>query len=165
VKQIWAAKSMVVVIAATTGLAMMPATMSQAASPNPAVRTVAATATPHAHKATLKTFAGTWVGHTRGLAITRKGRAKEAIGDGCCDPVITLRFRLSHVRGTTHRASARARVTAVHVHDRRDFPKGSPPPHKGEVRRIRLKHGVITERLTKTTYCDMKAAKTGVCGA
>jgi hypothetical protein len=159
-----AAKTAIVIVA-SAGLALVPATMSQAAGLHAKAPAASRSAAPQAHKATLKTFAGSWFGHTRGLKITRKGHAKEAIGDGCCDPVITLRFRLSHVRGTSHKASAKATVTAVHVHDRRDFPKGSPPPHKGEVRRIHLKHGVITERLTKTNYCDTKADKTGVCGA
>jgi hypothetical protein len=165
VKPIWTAKTAVVVIAASTGLAFVPATMSQAAGLHLKAPAATGAAAPQVHKATLKTFAGSWFGHTRGLKIGRKGHAKEDIGNGCCDPVITLRFRLSHVRGTTHKASARAIVTAVHVHDRSDFPKGSPPPHKGEVRRIHLKHGVITERLTGTNYCDMKADETGVCGA
>jgi hypothetical protein len=154
-----------VVIAASTGLALVPATMSQAAGPHAKLPAVVRTAAPHAHKATLKTFAGSWFGHTRDLKITRKGHAKESISDGCCDPVITLRFRVSDVRGTVHKASARVKVTVVHVHDRSAYPKGTHPPHKGEVRRIRLKKGVITERLTKTNYCDTKADKTGVCGA
>jgi hypothetical protein len=153
----WAAKAAVVVVTLSAGIASVPMASSQAAG------THAATAT--AHHATLKTFAGSWFGHTRSLKITRKGHAREDIGDGCCDPVITLRFRLSHVRGTSRSASARAVVTAVHVHDRSDFPKGSPPPHVGEVRRIHLRHGVISERLTGTNYCNMKADQTGVCGA
>ena len=154
-----------IVIVASAGLALVPATMSQAASLHAKAPAATRSAAPAAHKATLKTFAGSWTGHERDLKVSRKGHAKENIGDGCCDPVITLRFRLSHVRGTARNASAKATVTAVHVHDRHDFPKGSPPPHKGEVRHIHLRHGVIHERLTTTTYCDAHAEAAGVCGA
>jgi hypothetical protein len=122
-------------------------------------------ATSAAQKATRATFAGTWYGHTRGLTISRKGRAKESIDDGCCTHVIDLRFRLSHIRGTSSHASARARVTAVHVRDHRYFSKSNPPPHIGERRRLRLAHGVIKEPFTKTNYCTLKADLKGYCGA
>lgn len=163
-KPIRAAKT-AVVIAASTVLALAPATMSQAVGLHAKAPAASHSAVPQAHKATLKSFAGSWTGHERDLKVTRKGHAKENIGDGCCDPVITLRFRLSHARGTAHNATARAKVTVVHVHDRSAYPKGTHPPHVGEVRRIHLKHGVIHERLTTTTYCDQSAERRGVCGA
>jgi hypothetical protein len=118
-----------------------------------------------AHRATRATFAGTWYGHTRSLTISRKGRAKESIDDGCCTHVIDLRFRVSHIRGTASHASARARVTAVHVHDHSYYSKSNPPPHVGERRRLRLGNGVIKEPFTQTTYCSTKADLKGYCGA
>lgn len=132
-----------------------------AASAAPVDRPVATTAS----RATLKTFAGTWYGHTRSLWIGRHGRAKESLGAGCCDPVIDLRFRLSHPRGTTRRARARVKVTAVHVHDPAAFSAKHPAPHVGEVRRLRLRGGVIHEPLTRTIYCSPEEQYAGTCGA
>jgi hypothetical protein len=128
----------------------------------------AATLTPGtnsatARKATLATFAGTWSGHTRVLRITRKGAAKEAIGDGCCDEIIDLRLQLSHPLGTTRQATALARITAIQWHDRTGW--SGAVPHVGEVRRLRLKNGVITETLTGTNYCNLAAGAKGTCGA
>lgn len=115
---------------------------------------------------TLMTFAGTWIGHTRMLKISRKGFAREHINAGCCDPVLDLWFRLSHVRGTTSRANATVRVTKVHVLDPSAYTPGYGPPHVGETGILSLnKHGVITEPLTQTTYCDATADTTGACGA
>jgi hypothetical protein len=116
-----------------------------------------------ARKATLRTFAGTWFGHTRSLTITRRGRAKESIGNGCCDPVMDLKLRLSRPRGSSRHASVRARVTSVDVHDRSAMSRR--PPRVGETRRLRLRHGVIKEPLTHTNYCNMKADLRGSCGA
>jgi hypothetical protein len=124
-----------------------------------------ATATASAHKATRATFAGRWFGHTRSLKIGPKGHAREAIDDGCCHRVINLRFRIWHVRGTTNRATARARVTAVHVHDHSYYSEAHPPPHVGERRHLRLRNGVIKEPFTHTNYCNPKADVKGACGA
>jgi hypothetical protein len=146
-------------VAAAAVIVAVPVVGSQAAY------TQTGPATAAARKATRTTFAGTWYGHTRSLTISRKGRAKESIDDGCCTHVIDLRFGLSHIRGTPSHASARARVTAVHVHDHRYFSKSNPPPHVGERRRLRLGHGVIKEPLTHTNYCTLKADLKGYCGA
>ena len=116
-------------------------------------------------KATLAPFVGTWYGHTRGLIIARNGVAKESIGDGCCDPIIDLKLRLSHPRGTSLNATVTARVTAVQVHNVSAFTHTNPAPHVGEVRRFRLSDGVITEPVTNTNYCDMAADLRGTCGA
>jgi hypothetical protein len=142
-------------VAAAAAIAAVPVVGSDAAS------TRGEGATAASHKATRATFAGTWYGHTRSLKISRKGRARERIDDGCCRRAIALRFRLSHVRGTRAHASALARVTAVHVYEK----GSSPPPHVGERRRLRLRHGVIKEPFTHTNYCNMKADLKGYCGA
>lgn len=116
-------------------------------------------------KATVRTFAGDWYGHTRGLVISKHGHGQESIGNGCCDEVIKLRFHLSAVRGGARHASAKARVTHVHVYDHSYYSRSNPPPHVGEVRRITLRRGVINEKITGTNYCNMHADMTGACGA
>jgi hypothetical protein len=151
-------KSFVVVLTAVAGLAIGSASVSQAA-PGHSAR--ASTAKP----ATIATFAGQWIGHTRGLKISHKGHAKESIEDGCCDRVINLTLRLRDPKGTTRKASIRATVLTVHVFDHSDFSASNPPPHVGESKRIHLKHGVITETLSQATYCDNAAEARGVCGA
>lgn len=139
---------------------LVTAMLLVAAAPARATPAVAPT-----RKASLVTFAGGWIGHTRGLTISGGGVGKESIGDGCCDPVIDLRFRLSRPRGTTRNATATATVTAVRVRDRSAFTPRHPAPRVGETRSIRLKDGVITESLTGTDYCDAAAENTGMCGA
>jgi hypothetical protein len=115
--------------------------------------------------ATLATFAGRWLGHTRGLRITRTGHATESIYSGCCDPALNVTFRLSQPRGTPMIAAATATATGVWVRDKGAFTKGSSPPHVGETRTVRLRNGVLTESLTGATYCDRKADGDGKCGA
>jgi hypothetical protein len=114
--------------------------------------------------ATLRTFAGTWQGHSRGLTITRDGRAKESIYSGCCDRVIEIEFRLSRPRGTSQAATAIATVTAVRIRDTSYYGNAHPAPHVGESRTLRLREGVMTESLTGTTYCDGKAGHVWKCG-
>jgi hypothetical protein len=113
--------------------------------------------------ATLATFAGTWIGHTRGLTITRSGHAKESIGAGCCDPIVDLYLRLSRPRGSSTNATATVRVTGIRWHDKSGF--GNDPPRVGQVGRLALRHGVITDSLTGVPYCDDAADRRGVCGA
>jgi hypothetical protein len=115
-------------------------------------------------RATLRAFTGRWFGHTRSLLITRAGRGREHIGDGCCDPVINLTFNLSRPTGTSSNASARLRVTSVHVLDPSAYPHGGEP-RVGELRRLRLKQGVIREPASGAIYCDMQADPRGRCGA
>jgi hypothetical protein len=143
------------VVAATVIAAVSGAGSQATATPQPS-KAVAS------KKATRATFAGNWYGHTRFLRIGRKGRARERIDDGCCHRVIGLRFRISHVSGTTTRASARARVTRVHVYDHSYFSKSHPPPHVGEKGRLRLRHRVIHEPFTHTTFCGPHSS---ACGA
>lgn len=114
--------------------------------------------------ATLATFAGNWLGHTRDLTITPTGSAHESIYAGCCDFVIAVQFQLSHPSGQRADATATATVTAVRIGDRSVFTKAHPPPHVGETSTIRLHDGVIVETLTGTNYCSPKA-KHWVCGA
>jgi hypothetical protein len=142
--------------------AIAAASLSSASQAAPADGRAGATA---ASRAMLRTFAGTWIGHTRSLKITSKGVATEAVGSGCCDPVIDLELRLSHPRGTTNNASARARVVAVDIHDAGAFTSSDPAPRVGQTKRLRLRNGVITEPFIGTNYCDPRAGRKGTCGA
>lgn len=111
---------------------------------------------------TLATFAGRWTGHTRFLRVRRDGRATEVIYDGCCDPVLNLTLQLSRPTGTPADASARAVVTGVWVRDRTAFTTQHPAPHVGEAGTLRLRHSVIDEPFTETTYCAAGGTR---CGA
>jgi hypothetical protein len=133
----------------------------------------ARSATPAA-AVSLKTFAGTWGGHTRGLTINARGQAYEQLGDGCCDEVVHMRFRLSDPRGTPRNATALARVTSIQLLNAKDYRgdrkyniPASPKPYVGKTARLHLHNGVITEPLDgfDATYCNAKTQAKGVCGA
>jgi hypothetical protein len=108
----------------------------------------------------LKTFAGTWHGHTRGLVISSSGLVRETIYDGCCDHVVDVNAQLSKPHGP----SARATVTYVHVFDRSAF-AGRRPPRVGDRGTFTIRAGVLTEPITGTVYCDDRAENVGRCGA
>jgi hypothetical protein len=118
-----------------------------------------------ARRATLRTFAGTWIGHTRQLRITRTGRATESVDDGCCDHVVTFRYRLSRVRGVPGNAKATATVTSVAIGDPSAFGPSFPAPRVGEKGTVRLRRGVITEPFIKTNFCDDRFTTSSPCGA
>jgi hypothetical protein len=120
---------------------------------------------PATEQATLATFAGDWAGHTRALTITRSGHAKESIGDGCCDPIVDLRLRLSRPRGDRHVASVAVRVTFVRIHDPSVYSRSYPAPHVGQRGRLKLRYGVITDSVTGANYCNARAQTRGTCGA
>lgn len=123
-------------------------------------------ASAHAtRRATLRTFAGDWGGHGRTLTVTRHGKARETVDDGCCDHLITFRFQLRRVRGTPRRATAIARVTAVHVTDPSAFSDNWPAPYVGERRSVRLRNGIVLERFLHITFCDERQALRSACGA
>lgn len=124
-----------------------------------------ATPRPAAGKASVATYAGTWYGHTRVLKISRAGHAREAVGDGCCDPIVNLRFTISDVTGTTAKAKATATVTKVHVKDKSAFSKQYPAPEVGDTGTLKLKRGIITEPFIGAYYCDSSPKNQGACGA
>jgi hypothetical protein len=112
---------------------------------------------------TLAPFVGTWIGHTRTLSVRRDGTAVESVGDGCCDPVVDLRLRLTHPRRVHGGLVASVVVTAVRVHDRRALPPGRHAPRIGEKGTLRLRAHVLVESVTGDTYCGPGAKP--VCGA
>jgi hypothetical protein len=113
-----------------------------------------------APRASLATFAGGWGGHTRGLQIARDGRARESVDDGCCTRVYDLAFRILSVTGTVTRATATYRVTAYLRHS------GGPRLRAGELGRLELRDGIVSNDLTGVYYCSDPAwGATGACGA
>jgi hypothetical protein len=113
-------------------------------------------------RATVSSFAGHWSGHTRRLEITRDGRAREIVDDGCCSRVVTARFRILHVAGRPIRAVATIRVTFARV-DKSVFRElHRRPPHAGQVGVLRLNQGVVTDELTKVTFCAENVDKCGL---
>jgi hypothetical protein len=112
--------------------------------------------------ASKSTFAGHWGGHGRSLDITKSGTAHESINDGCCDHLIDIYFKLRSPSGTTASAKIQATITRVKVSDSSAYPD---PPKKGQKTQFRLRDGVITEPLTKMTYCNAKQGLAGTCGA
>jgi hypothetical protein len=111
--------------------------------------------------ATLATFAGRWGGHTRALSITPTGRGREDADDGCCTRVYRLTFQILSVRGTLTRATAVYRVTSF-----RRYERGVRMLHPGDVGRLVLKDGIVTNTLTDDFFCSGPAwDATGACGA
>jgi hypothetical protein len=111
--------------------------------------------------ASLATFAGTWGGHTRSLSITQGGRGREATDDGCCTRVYRLSFRILSVRGTGTRAVAVYRVTSF-----RRYEGGVRRLHAGDVGKLLLRNGIVTNTLTDEIFCSERAwGATGACGA
>jgi hypothetical protein len=126
---------------------------------------VALTGAGGSDHATLRSFVGTWYGHTRVLTVDRAGVAKESISDGCCDLVIRLTTRLSHPRRLNGAVVATATVVRARIFDRSAYGPSHPPPRVGDRGRFTLRRGIITERLTDTTYCNKRASRLGRCGA
>jgi hypothetical protein len=111
-------------------------------------------------RASLATFAGAWGGHTRRLAITAAGRGSESVDDGCCTRVYDLTLRILSVSGTVTRATASFRVVSYRRHS------GAPRLHPGQIGRLVLRNGIVTNSLTGVYYCSDPAwGATGACGA
>jgi hypothetical protein len=118
----------------------------------------AASTTP---KATLATFAGRWGGHTRRLSVTSTGRGSENADDGCCTRVYELTLQILSVTGSLTRATAVYRVESWR-HDE----SGLRRLHAGEIGKILLKDGIVTNTLTSDFFCSDPAwGATGACGA
>ena len=111
--------------------------------------------------ASLATFAGYWGGHTRGLRISSGGRGVEYANSGCCFRIYDLTFQIRSVSGTLTRATAEFRVTS--------FKKGefdTPRLREGQVGKLVLRNGIVTNVLTEDYFCSNPAwGATGACGA
>jgi len=104
--------------------------------------------------APLNPLVGFWWGNDGGINIDPSGHGREQINHGCCRTVVWLRFRLVHTRGRPGKAVATVRVTVAHV-ERRAFVAVAhrPPPHVGQLGKLVLDHGVVTDELTTATFC------------
>jgi hypothetical protein len=124
-------------------------------------RLVGRPATKRPPPATLATFVGGWGGHTRALSITSAGRGREGASDGCCTRVYQLMFQILSVKGTLTRATAVYRVTAF-----KRYESGVRRLHVGDVGKLVLKDGVVTNTLTGDFFCSDPAwGATVACGA
>jgi hypothetical protein len=111
--------------------------------------------------ASLATFAGGWGGHTRGLSVTSSGRGSESANDGCCRRVYELTLQILSVSGTLTRATAVYRVTSFRRYD-----SGVRRLHVGDVGKLLLRNGIVTNALTRDFFCSGPAwGATGACGA
>jgi hypothetical protein len=98
------------------------------------------------------------------MQITKSGIATESVGDGCCDPVIEVKYRVSDVHRSGETWTAQTVVTAVKVHPGWSE-GGQPAPRVGQTSILTLNNGVVVSTLTGANYCSDKADLTGVCGA
>lgn len=110
--------------------------------------------------ASLATFIGRWGGHSRGLSITSSGRGSEIANDGCCVHSYRMTFQILSVRGTLTRANAAYRVTSFRRYD-----SEVPRLHGGEVGKLALNNGIVTNTLTRDFFCSDPAwGATNACG-
>lgn len=120
-------------------------------------------------KVTLKTFAGQWGGHTRGLKITRNGTATENVDDGCCTHVYTIRYKLSNPRGSASRPKITATITSAEVPDPSLFSKEFPQPKVGQKVTFTIKRtskaDILTTNPRQVTYCRNVKGTASPCGA
>jgi hypothetical protein len=78
------------------------------------------------------------------------GLGKEHIGSGA-RPIARLTFDVLRVAGTSGVAAARIRVTSVRIANRGAF--FGALPYKGEFGTLQLRHGIITDSITRVVYC------------
>lgn len=111
-------------------------------------------------RATLATFAGRWGGHTRGLSLTSTGRGRVSSDAGCCTHVYELTFKILSVTGTLTRATAVYRVATFRRYESRV--RGL---HVGDLGKLVLKNGIVTNALTDDFFCSGPAwGATNACG-
>lgn len=111
--------------------------------------------------ASLATFAGAWGGHSRGLSIASSGRGREGANSGCCTRLYQTTFQILSVSGTLTRAIAAYRVTWFRRYDSRERRL-----HVGDIGKLLLRNGIVTNALTGESFCSDPAwGATGACGA
>jgi hypothetical protein len=134
---------LVVAVLLAGGAASTTTSPARAAGPGAAG---ARTATAMSH------FTGTWSAHTSYVTVRRSGRAHESIGDGCCDPVIDVWYRLRHPHRVDGGWNARATVTRVRLHD---WPAGTPAPRVGHRYTVRVRgHHYFGVALPRFHFCS-----------
>ena len=105
---------------------------------------------------------GHWSGHTRGLDIASDGRAREYVNVVGFARPLAIRFRILRVYGTGDDAVARVRVTSVA--GSRGILKLAHRPNlrADDAGNLLLKHGVITDGLTREVFCAPQVDKCGL---
>ncbi len=112
-------------------------------------------------RASLATFTGAWGGHTRSLTIASGGQGRESADAGCCTREYRSTFQIISVTGTLTRATAAFRVTSF-----RRYERGLRRLDVGDVGRLLLRNGIVTNVLTRDFFCSDPAwGATGACGA
>ena len=107
-----------------------------------------------------RAFVGGWGGHDRGLSIKASGRGNEGGNGGCCYRIYQMTFHILSVRGTLTRATALYRVTSF-----RRYQSGVRKLHVGEIGKLRLRNGIVTNTLTRDFFCSSPAwGATNACG-
>ena len=102
-----------------------------------------------------------WGGHTRRLLISPAGRGGEDADDGRCHPLYRITFQIVSVGGSLTRATATYRVTSYKWYDR-----PVPHLHRGQVGKLQIRNGIITNVLTHDYFCSNPAwGATAACGA
>jgi hypothetical protein len=115
----------------------------------------------HPPRASFGTFAGRWGGHGRGLSLTSSGRGREFGNASCCERVYQLTLQILTVSGTLTRAAAVYRVTSF-----RRYERGVRRLHVGDLGKLLLRNGILTNTLTRDFFCSDPAwGATGACGA
>lgn len=90
------------------------------------------------------------------------GGRREIVDDGCCNRVVTARFRILRVNGTPSNAVARITFSVVRL-DKAVCRENHIRPFKsGQVGTLRLSRGVVTDDLTTVTFCAENVDKCGL---
>jgi hypothetical protein len=84
------------------------------------------------------------------MDVYGSGHGKESIGTSR-RRLATLTFNVLQVTGTASVANARIRVTSARIANKSAF--FGILPHRGELGTLRLRHGVITDSVTRVVYC------------
>jgi hypothetical protein len=125
----------------------------------------ARTASPATSAASFTPFVGEWVGHTRGVTVSRNGRLEAHVGDGCCHPVIDLVLQLSNPHRVGSSWVATSRVISAEVHDGwNDTEQPAPEPGDRGTVMIGVDH-ILVDSISGNGFCDPDRTSPGTCGA
>jgi hypothetical protein len=127
--------------------------------------TARSTPAPTASAPSFAAFTGEWIGHTRTVTVSRRGRLVETVGDGCCDPIIDLVLQLSSPRRDRGHWVATSRVISATVHDGWSA-YGRPVPKRGDRGSVTIgADHILVESISSNGFCDPEKTEPGTCGA
>ncbi len=117
----------------------------------------ATTRSPRGPQATFRHLVGLWIGHTRQLYIHSDGTIREVVNDGCCSNITDFHLRVLSVAGPPRRAVAVAQVVSItHLNKPVLAENHVAPPHVGDLDTLRLRHRIVTDGVTRVTFCSDK---------